>query len=211
MVTDYLYEKWKALTRHALPEKAEGYWLQLKEAYTEPNRQYHTLQHLYRMFQLYEANEQRIGNREAVQWAIFFHDAVYRPGAGENEAQSAGLAERVLKELGAQEGLIALVREYILATRDHYAGGEQEGDGAFFLDFDLAILAAEPEEYDAYVKGVRQEYRAVPDAAFRAGRGAFVQKLLLQPRLFFTPEFRAFEEKARANLTRELQEWLWHS
>ena len=37
---------------------------------------------------------------DAIVAAAFFHDAVYDPGASDNEAQSAALAERVLAELG---------------------------------------------------------------------------------------------------------------
>ncbi|MEI6948268.1 hypothetical protein V9K67_13815 [Paraflavisolibacter sp. H34] len=211
MSSHYLYEKWKGLTRQAPPEKAERCWQRLQAAYSEPHRRYHNLEHLNRMFRWFDAYVERLRQPQAVQWAIFYHDAVYRPGEPDNEEQSARLAEAVLRELELDEVLISPVRALILATRDHYAGGERSGDGAYFLDFDLGILAVDQQEYAAYVQAVRQEYEAVPDEAFRAGRTAFVHRLLQQPHLFFTPEFRAKEEQARANLTFELQECLWHS
>jgi predicted metal-dependent HD superfamily phosphohydrolase len=72
-------------------------------------------------------------------------------------------------------------------------------------DADLAILAADEERYASYVAGVRHEYAAVPDEAFRRGRAQVLRSLLEAPSLFATSYGRQhWEDTARANLTKEL-------
>ena len=51
------------------------------------------------------------------------------------------------------------------------------------IEADLAILGADPSDYDAYVNGVRAEYAHVPDAAWRTGRSAVLEGLLASPTL----------------------------
>ena len=79
--------------------------------------------------------------------------------------------------------------------------------GCALSDADLAILAAPPARYAAYVAAVRAEYAHLDDTTFRAGRRAVLAGLAAKPELFHTPVARArWEEAARANLTRELAE-----
>ena len=93
----------------------------------------------------------------AVTMAAFFHDAVYDPRGGDNEEQSAALAERVLAELGWPAGRAR--------PRRHPGPGHRSTTrpptiptAAVLLDADLAVLGSEPAAYQAYVTGVRAEY-----------------------------------------------------
>jgi len=73
-------------------------------------------------------------------------------------------------------------------------------------DADLAILAASPERYDAYVTGVRRDYSYVSDADFALGRTAVLRDLAGRGRLFHTAYAREhWEPAARQNLARELE------
>jgi len=73
-------------------------------------------------------------------------------------------------------------------------------------DADLAILAAAPDRYDAYLAGVRRDYAHVSDPDFAAGRTAVLRDLAARPRLFHTPYAREhWEPAARQNLARELE------
>jgi predicted metal-dependent HD superfamily phosphohydrolase len=77
--------------------------------------------------------------------------------------------------------------------------------GELLSDADLAILAAPAERYAEYVRDVRREYAAVPDADFAAGRAAVLRDLLAKPFLFHTETARTrWEDRARANVTAEL-------
>jgi membrane glycosyltransferase len=78
-------------------------------------------------------------------------------------------------------------------------------DFAIVLDADLAILGADPAEYQAYVNGVRAEYAHVDAAGWRTGRAAVLRHFLGLTAIYRTPTMRvARERRAQANLTAEL-------
>ena len=140
----------------------------------------------------------------AVHLAAWFHDAVYEPARDDNEAASAELARVLLAGAGFAPGLVTEVERLVLLTVGHRP---EPGDrnGAVLCDADLAILGADPGDYDAYAREVRQEYAHVPAPAFAVGRAAVLRGLLEQRPLFRTTTGAArWESAARANLTREL-------
>jgi predicted metal-dependent HD superfamily phosphohydrolase len=177
--------------------------------WSEPHRRYHTTRHLVEVFWALEdlegagmvtAREGALGR--LVGW---FHDAVYDPGAagGENEVASADLAVRDLHALGLADEDVEVVRDLVLATQTHDLG--RDGLAAAFHDADLWILSAPPERYREYTTQVREEYAAVPDDAFRAGRAAVLRPFLERETVYATAFAQeAWEERARANLAEEL-------
>ena len=138
-----------------------------------------------------------------VRLALFFHDAVYLPDSATNEADSAALARRVLRDLGVDGGCIEATAALIARTAGHEAP-DDDPDAAVVLDADLAILAAEPSVYAAYVAGVRAEHAHLDQARWTAGRGAVLRHLLDRPAIFTTAPMRTKEPRARANLSAEL-------
>ena len=73
------------------------------------------------------------------------------------------------------------------------------------LDADLAVLGADADTYDEYVRNVRAEYAAVSDDAWRSGRSAVLRGFLERPHIFATPTMAARREaQARRNLGSEL-------
>ena len=180
----------------------ERWKLRVKAAYSEPHRHYHTLAHLENMF----AEGARFAPMEpAVEWAIWFHDFVYDPRSATNEEDSAQVASVALAEMGEAAAVIDRTVELILATKHGAASAIESDDARLLVSLDLAILAASPERYDAYVGQVRAEYAHVPDEQFRAGRAAFMRKFLEQAVIFPHPAFQDYEARARANITRELR------
>ena len=90
---------------------------------------------------------------------------------------------------------------------EHHDPAADDLPGQVLCDADLAILAAPPERYDAYVAGVRRDYAHVSDADFARGRAAVLRDLSARARLFHTAYARErWEPAARANLARELAE-----
>jgi predicted metal-dependent HD superfamily phosphohydrolase len=78
-------------------------------------------------------------------------------------------------------------------------------DRCIFLDADLAILGADPAEYQAYQRSIRREYSWVSDAAFRAGCIQVLESCLQRDRLYYTDLlFNELESIARYNLDREI-------
>ena len=61
----------------------------LLEAYSEPQRKYHTLQHLVECIQKFELVSELVNFPREVEIALWFHDAVYDVKAYDNEALSA--------------------------------------------------------------------------------------------------------------------------
>ena len=176
----------------------------VEAAYSEPHRHYHTLAHLEQML---AAGARFAPLPPAVEWAIWFHDFVYDPRSATNEEDSAEVARAALAEMGEDPALIERVAELILATKHGSAGSAWRDDpeAALLISLDLAILAAPPEAYAAYLEQVRAEYAHVPEEQFRARRAAFMGKFLEREALFPHPDFAAYERRARENIQRELR------
>ncbi|KOX34319.1 MULTISPECIES: hypothetical protein [unclassified Streptomyces] len=185
------------------------YGRNLLARWAEPQRRYHTADHLRAVLdRVDELTDQggEGGELELVRLAAWFHDAVYRPDRSENEERSALLAEKALTEAGLTPHEVAEVARLVRLTVTHDPdGGDLNGET--LCDADLAVLAAAPDAYARYAAAVREEYAFVPDDAFREGRAAVLRHLLDLPRLFRTPYGAAvWEQKARENVERELKE-----
>lgn len=163
----------------------------------EPHRRYHTAVHVMFVLRHLEPSLSSFpaATADALRVAALYHDAIYDPTANgcANEAASAALAAGVAEVLGFDPEHTRLVHQLVMATCHHAAEGSPAERA--LTDADLAILGADPSDYDAYVNGVRAEYAHVPDAAWRTGRSAVLEGLLASPTL---------TARARANLTAEL-------
>jgi predicted metal-dependent HD superfamily phosphohydrolase len=171
----------------------------------EPHRRYHGVRHVTWVVRHVKelARQEPVGDLDAVVAAAFFHDAIYRPRAHDNETASADLAARVLADLDWAPARAARVGELIRATAGHDAAGDP--DRAVLLDADLAVLGSDPAAYQAYVTGVRAEYGHVTDADWRAGRAALLRRFIARPAIYATKTARdRWERRARANLVAEL-------
>jgi predicted metal-dependent HD superfamily phosphohydrolase len=175
--------------------------------YAAPHRGYHDTRHLAevldRLDDLLARPEAAGVDRDAVVLAAWFHDAVYDGGA-DDEERSAALAESALAACGVPGGLVDEVARLVRLTRDHRPGPEDLA-GQVLSDADLAILAADRQRYDEYVRDVREEYAHLDDETFRTGRAAVLRALLDKPTLFHTSHARgSWEATARANVEHEL-------
>ncbi|MFI8522683.1 hypothetical protein ACIGEZ_33555 [Streptomyces sp. NPDC085481] len=206
-----LLRRWTSTLRAARAGRAGPdplpYGQNLLARWSEPQRRYHTVDHLRAVLdRIDELTDQggEGGELELVRLAAWFHDAVYLPDRSENEERSAALAERALTEAGLTPREVTEVARLVRLTVTHDpAPGDLNGET--LCDADLAILASRPDTYTGYTRAIREEYAFVPDPAFREGRAAILRHLLALPRLFRTPYgAAAWEETARANLEREL-------
>jgi predicted metal-dependent HD superfamily phosphohydrolase len=211
--TNKLLFRWRQITSggRAQFEAIDTEFHGVMAAYGEPGRHYHDVRHLSALLALSDAHASHLSDRDAVDLAIFYHDAVYNPARADNEERSAALARDRLAHLGIDADLIEKIANYIVATKhaavaiDPRETRSSNADLAYLLDFDLSVLAAEPGAYTDYAAGIRQEYAIYPDAAYRVGRAAVLRKFLALPRLYHVPQLAAlWEARARANLEREL-------
>ena len=60
----------------------------LTDHYQEAHRHYHNGHHIVVCLQAYDDAAVAIGADDAVEMALWFHDAIYTPGASDNEARS---------------------------------------------------------------------------------------------------------------------------
>nr|WP_229852347.1 hypothetical protein [Streptomyces albospinus] len=188
---------------HAGPDPAP-YAKNLLARWDEPQRRYHTTDHLTAVLDRIDELADHAEDLPAIQLAAWFHDAVYRPDRSENEERSAALAERALPELGIDAPRTAEVARLVRLTVTHDPAADDR-NGQVLCDADLAVLAGSPDRYAAYAAAVRAEYAFVPDPDFRSGRAAVLRQLLALPHLFRTPHGQAhWEQPARHNLTTEL-------
>ncbi|MFI9721371.1 hypothetical protein ACIHFE_17260 [Streptomyces sp. NPDC052396] len=207
---DDLRRRWArtVLDAHAADAPPAGpyrYADALLARWSEPQRRYHTVDHLIAVLDRVDELAEYAQDITAVRLAAWFHDAVYLPERSTNEERSARLAERALAELGLDQRLIAEVVRLVRLTTSHDpAPGDR--DGEVLCDADLAVLAGGAQDYAAYAAAVRQEYGFVPPDAFREGRAAVLRQLLALPRLFRTPlGYERWEQAARHNLRGELE------
>lgn len=177
----------------------------LVAAYSAPERHYHNLEHLGEMFRVAGRLAAQVSDPNALQLAIWFHDAVYDSRGKDNEKRSGELAVDLLGPIGVPASTIDRVVQMIWATA-HTGDAPATRDTAALLDADLAILGAADERYARYTADVRKEYAWVPDAQYRTGRAAVLQRFLSAPRIYHTQlVFEEGEARARANLARELE------
>lgn len=181
---------------------------ELSALYRQPGRHYHGLAHVEGLLALVSHHRTVLADPEAVEAAVWFHDAIYDSRRSDNEARSAALAE---EKLGSRVEAVRLSRivAMIEATATHALpdlGDEAaKRDAAFFLDMDLSILGAPKAAFDSYEAAVRREYAWVDDKAWRSGRAAVLKKFLARPHIFQTEAFRhRFEAEARRNIQRSI-------
>ena len=185
------------------PRQETPWHARVAAAYGEPHRHYHTLAHVQAMLSGLDEARALAREPDVLEVAIWFHDAVYMPPASDNERRSAQWAREELRLAGWPSGKIERVAQLIEWTADHQVP-DNDHDAALLMDLDLGILGAPTSVYDNYLQQIRREYAAVPDAAYRTGRLAFVHSMLSRRLIYRTTHFRARQERAaRANLASE--------
>ncbi|WP_084958138.1 metal-dependent phosphohydrolase [Thermoactinospora rubra] len=190
---------WTGLAGRSPAAAAVG--AELVARWAEPHRRYHTLDHLLAVLHALDALEAE--DPQAVRLAAWFHDAVYEGRPGWDEERSAQLAQARLPRLGVPPGRVREVARLVRLTAAHDRVRPGDRNGEALCDADLAVLAG--DDYDAYARAIREEYRHVPDEAFRRGRRAVLTRLLAAPRLYRTDAaHRRWEERARRNMAAEL-------
>ncbi len=180
----------------------------LRHAYAEAHRAYHSWTHIEALLADFARLRAATKAPDAVEIAIWYHDAVYAPFSKTNERDSAA---RMRSDLDGRidPGTVGVAEALILATQSHEVPDglppDAADDCALFLDMDMAILGAPPEVFDAYDAGVRAEYIEVPEPAFRQGRRAILAGFLSRDRLYITDRFHeSHDTRARANLRRAI-------
>jgi len=176
---------------------------ELVQAYQQPHRAYHTLDHIHDCLTQFDLVRHLTQIPDEVEFALWCHDVIYNPHAADNEAQSAAWAMRVLREADVADEVIARMTALILATQ-HYTLSN-DPDAALVVDIDLSILGQPVIEFDRYEAAIRQEYEWVPEVAYRQARLRILEGFAARSAIYQTAFFQArYEAQARLNLARSI-------
>ncbi len=173
---------------------------QLIQAYNEPGRFYHTLGHIECCLGLFEDVEDIANNADALALSIWFHDAIYEPGANDNEQRSADWFMEITKN-NFDDDLRNLVYTHIIATL-HCNAEIKDRDSRLMIDIDLSSFGMPWRTFLHDSENVRKELPHLTNDEFYPKQCAFSQSLLEKSR-FFQSEyfFEHYEAQARKNLT----------
>jgi predicted metal-dependent HD superfamily phosphohydrolase len=159
------------------------------------NRYYHNINHIIYCLEKLEAFKQLADCYDEIAFALWFHDS------RASEIESAEYAVEMCKQLSIPEDFGNAVYDLILATQ--HKDVPKSNDEKLLCDIDLLILAEQQDEFNAYEKNIRKEYKHVPIKEFKTGRKAILGRFLKREYIFHTEEMRKqFEGKARENLER---------
>ncbi|QFZ87789.1 N-methyl-D-aspartate receptor NMDAR2C subunit [Variovorax paradoxus] len=204
MTPQALHANWTAAWRAlgvAAPDDA--LWLELQRRYSEPQRHYHTMQHLGECLAWFDQEQALAEHPGEVALALWFHDAIYDVQARDNEARSADWARQALQAAGVDAVAADRVHALVMATR-HDAVPEGR-DAELLIDIDLSILGAGRARFDEYERQVHAEYGFVPEEIRLPRRRAILQRFLDRPAIYATPRLHALlETRARENLQRSI-------
>jgi predicted metal-dependent HD superfamily phosphohydrolase len=196
--------RWLALwSRLGAEQNGLEVFHQLAAAYAEPTRFYHTAAHIADCVVQFDWSRDLASRPDEVEAALWYHDAVYVAGAGDNEDRSARMAQSALTAAAAPPPVPERVAAMIVATKhlDH----PSDPDTQLLCDIDLSILGREVAEFDQFEWGIRQEYAWVPETMYRRARSEVLNRFLQRRSIYHTDRFvQRYEREARQNLERVL-------
>ena len=199
-------QRWGELwSRLGAPGSGASIFARLTAAYAEPGRAYHTAVHIRDCLAELDLTRDLAQYPDEVEAALWFHDAVYLPGALDNEDQSAELARTALSMGAVLRDVTDRTTALVLATT--HAGVSSSPDEQLICDIDLSILGREPGIFDTFEQQIRREYAWVPEPTYRRERSAVLSGFLRRRSIYQTHQFRLrYEASARANLKRTVAE-----
>lgn len=175
----------------------------LVRRYSEPHRHYHTCDHIGHCLTQFDLAADLMDNSDAVEMGLWFHDAIYQPGAADNELKSAQLFGKVAD--GQQSSLKQSIYDLIMVTK--HPEHPKCLDEKFMVDIDLSSFGLPWETFIRDSHAVREEFAHVPDESFFAGHLKFLHALLARPTFFFTDFFQTcYEVTARENIARYMKD-----
>lgn len=204
--------RWRRLWRRLGPSwDYEAELETLDRRYREEHRFYHTWSHIRRCLAGLDRSRRLASDPDALELALWYHDAVYDPKAPDNEMRSALLAVKAARAAGLREGFARSISVLILSTRvedtpdPNGAGAGRPAptgeDVELMRDIDLSVLGLPRPGYRRYELAIRREYSWVPWEHYRERRDALLRGFLARRRIFATERFGSrYEKRARNNL-----------
>lgn len=176
----------------------------LVDRYSEPQRGYHTLEHIHHCLAQLDRARHVAGDPDGIELAIWFHDAVYDPAAGDNELRSAQLFDSLLGPHLPRE---RAARIHSLIRDTEHPSEPEDIDARLMVDIDLSSFALPWDEFMRDTHAIHSELAHIPEPQLVAGKRKFLNKLLSRSSIYLTAHFREhLEAQARSNIERHLRE-----
>ena len=179
---------------------------QLLKAYSEPQRHYHSVQHIVECLKHLDEVRHLLQDAQGVELALWFHDAVFDVRAADNEEKSAAWATQSLALLDVSSDNIDIVRHLILSTKPSYARTDSFLED-WMHDIDLHIFGVHVPKFAQFTQDIRQEFAWVDDLNYRRGHDLVMRRLITNPHGIYRTEAGRldYEETARTNIELQLQ------
>ena len=178
---------------------------QLVKGYGEPQRRYHTLAHVAHCLNQFDHCKSLARNPDALEIAVWFHDAIFEPGRPDNEALSARLYQELSAGIHSNE-MRQLIDRLIMATL-HDGSSLGDADASYMVDIDLSSFGLDWEAFLVDSQNLREENPDLSDTEYYRKLQKFHSSLLARPRFFFSDFFyQRYEQQARDNVSRYLKQ-----
>lgn len=175
---------------------------ELMRLYSEPERRFHNVGHISDCLRYLDEVRSFVRAPDTLELALWFHDAIYSPGAPDNEERSVELFRSLSQK--ADPVFVKRVGELIMATK--HGAKVNTGDRGFIVDIDLAGFGVGWDEFMRKGAELRDEYATQSDDEYYRGQVSFLTRLKARPTFYCTRYFRTrYEDAAQENLSRLIE------
>ncbi|WP_421870055.1 hypothetical protein [Motiliproteus sp.] len=170
----------------------------LKANYSEPCRRYHDGSHIEQCLLWLDRYRHTIDDPDAIELAIWFHDACYGPDPKGHEERGALLLRELAQGRMAPERLEKICTMIALTTHQTPV---EDPEQALMLDIDLASFARPWAEYLRDTVRCHEERQLINPVCDYRAQLEFLRELIRRPQLYHHAQFRAdHEPAARQNI-----------
>jgi predicted metal-dependent HD superfamily phosphohydrolase len=192
---------WQRNLTESAVDDSQAIYQRLLAGYHEPQRHYHTLDHIKHCLGMFEDCKSLVHDPDSLEMAIWFHDVILVCGRRDNEALSAELYLELSAGIQLDETR-QLVKHLIMATL-HNGDSLDDADSIYMVDIDLSSFGL---SWDGFLRdslNLRAENPHLGDQDYQLNQTGFQRSLLARPRFFLSDYFfDRFEKQARDNLAR---------
>ncbi len=178
--------------------RADEFYDYLVKRYSEPHRHYHTLEHVQRCLEKLDQAVALIKDPDAVEMALWLHDAIYNLNMKDNEQRSTEILQVYAGE-NADSVFLQKVCDLIMATAHHEIPEDQ--DACFIADIDLYSFGQSWDDFRVDEQLLRKEHICTADEHYYPEQLRFLNMLQDRPTFFLTDFFRQrYEQVAQDNI-----------
>lgn len=174
--------------------------------YNQSHRYYHNINHIMDCLgELELVSFINSNQRDIIETAVWYHDAIYNPYSSLNEENSLKLFQ---VGIGYDTNKNILVESAILATKYHleYQPLNKPLTTEVMLDIDLSGFGKDWITCRAHADNIRKEYYRTNDTDFYTGRLNFLETINQRESLYYTDFFKnKYHEQSKINIKIEIE------